>query len=212
MKKFKKIILLVLLIDVSLILLHLFFSQNNYFFNLDIERNLPAVYSGLKLISIGVLALFIYFKLIKKFWPWLFLGLMFIGGGLDEILEIHETVGNYFARQGLTDLDWYSNQVFYWTLVFSPLIIGAVVFLIYFIKHFLFQENKTRWFFIIGLVCFIFVFFLEVAGGFLTHLTELYQKIIVFEEIFEIFGATMFLIGTLGCLENFQSEKLFLKK
>ena len=207
-QKYKRIILLVLLIDVLLILLHLVFGQNYHFFNLDMERNLPAVYSGLKLIFVGSLALFIYLKSGKKLWPWLLLGIMLVGGGFDEILEIHETVGNYFARQGLADLGWYSNQVFYWTLVFLPLIILATVFLIYFIKYFLIQNGSVRYFFTIGLICFIFVFILEVAGGFLTHLPNLYQKIIVFEEGFEIFGATMFLIGTLGYLENFQSEKL----
>ena len=205
MEKFKKIILLVLLIDALLILLHLFFGQNNYFFNLDMERNLPAVYSGLKLFSIGLLGLYVYWKTNKKIWPWLFFGIMLVLGGIDEVFEIHEFLGNYFAQQGLANLNWYDNPVFYWTLVFSPLIITAIVFLIYFIKHFLSQKNKTRQFFIIGLVFFIFVFFLEIIGGFLTDFTELYQVIIVFEESFEIFGATMFLIGTLNYLENYKN-------
>jgi len=50
---------------------------------------------------------------------------------------------------------------------------------------------------LIGLSCFVMVVIMEVIGGFMTHKHEIYQILIVLEEAFEIFGASMFLIGVL---------------
>jgi len=140
-----KLIKIVLIIDLSLILLHIFLGQNNDFFNLDLERNLPTFYSGLKLILIGFLALFFYLKTKRKIW--LVFSSIFVFIGFDEMLEIHERLGNYAALQGVSNLEWYSNPVFYWTLILSPFIISAVFFFLYFIKRFLDQNHETRKFF-----------------------------------------------------------------
>jgi hypothetical protein len=191
--KNKRIITLVLSLDALLISLHLIFSKNYSFFNLDMEYNLPSAYSSVKLIIIGILSFLIFFKTKRKIW--LIFSSIFVFLGFDEFFEIHERVGNYLAQQGLNQLEWYSNPVFYWTLAFLPLIILVSLFIAYFIIKFL---KKNRSFFTVGFLCFLMVIVLEVIGGFITDKEGLYQTIVVFEESFEIFGATMFLVGVLN--------------
>jgi hypothetical protein len=190
--KNRRIITAVVLMDVFLIILHLVFSKNYSFFNLDMECNLPSIYSSFKLIAIGILSSMIFLKTKRKIW--LIFGSIFIFLGFDEFFEIHERVGNYLAQQGLNQLEWYSNSVFYWTLAFLPLIVLASAFIAYFIIKFL---KKNQSFFTVGFLCFLTVIVLEVIGGFMADKGSLYQMIIVFEESFEIFGATMFLAGVL---------------
>lgn len=197
-KKYKKIILAVLIIDILIIILHLIWGRQSVFFDLDSERNLPTVYSGLKLIAVGALSFIVYFIISdKKSWLWYILGLMFVYAGLDEMLELHERAADYVAQQELINLGWYDNQVFYWPLIFAPLIIGFLIFLVYFIKYFFPRAAVSRNLFIGGLVCFVAVIFFEVTGGFLTHLPDVYFAMITLEESFEFFAVTMFLSGIL---------------
>ena len=206
-KKYKKIILLVLIIDVLIILFHLAWGRQSVFFDLDSERNLPTVYSGIKLIAVGALGFFIYsLKSDKKSWLWFLFGLMFVYAGFDEMLELHERTANYIAGWGLAELGWYSNPVFYWTLIFFPLIIGFLIFLVYFIKYFLSQTPVIRNFFIAGGLFFVAVIFLEVAGGFLTHRPDVYFVMVTLEESFEIFSVTMFLSGTLYYINKIKTQ------
>lgn len=199
MEKYKKIILPIFLADALLIFSHFLWGKESAFFNLDAEGNLPAIYSGLKLLVIGCLAFLIYrASIAEKSWMWLVFGGLFAYLGLDEIFELHEKLADYFARYGLTSLDWYTNHVFYWTLIFLPLIIFAIGFLIYFIRYFWTHIGRpARNFFVFGLFFFTVVIALEIAGGLLSDTSAGYWLMSA-EEASEIFGATLFLAGVLA--------------
>jgi hypothetical protein len=205
--KTQKILFLVILLDLILILLHLIWGRGISFVNLDLEYNLPTFYSGFKLVLIGSLAFLGYLKndLIDRAHYWLVLGAIFIYLGVDEVLELHERIAHYISNQFLSELGWYDNEVFYWTIIFTPLIILAVVFLITFYQKILASNSRSRKYFLFGLILFVLVIISEIVGGIFTN-TNLGYHIMTLEESFEIFGTTFFLGAILRYLESMNSK------
>jgi hypothetical protein len=64
--KIPKSLLFLLVLDLTIIVLHLFWGREIGFFNLDMEYNLPAYYSGLKLLIIGIISTVIYISKLNK--------------------------------------------------------------------------------------------------------------------------------------------------
>jgi hypothetical protein len=110
----------------------------------------------------------------------------------DEVFEIHEKITDFISKEHLVDLGWYDNPVFYWTLIFIPLIILAILFLINFIKEI--KDSLVSEYFLLGLIFFVLVIIFEIIGGFLSQ-TNFGYTIMTFEEIFELLGASFFLIA-----------------
>lgn len=202
----------IILIDLILIFLHLIWGRNVSFVNLDLEYNLPAFYSGFKLVIIGSLALSTYFiltfskQLISQAWYWLVLGGMFIYLGVDEVLGLHERVAHFLSTEFLSELGWYDNEVFYWTAIFIPLIILAVVFLIYFYQKVLLVNSRSKKYFLIGLSLFALVIVLEVVGGIFSD-SSLGYHIMTIEETSEIIGTSFFLGAVLSYFYGIKSKE-----
>jgi hypothetical protein len=117
---------------------------------------------------------------------------LFIYLAFDEVFEIHEKITDFISKEHLVDLGWYDNPVFYWTLIFIPLIILAILFLINFIKEI--KDSLVSEYFLLGLIFFVLVIIFEIIGGFLSQ-TNFGYTIMTFEEIFELLGASFFLIA-----------------
>lgn len=203
----------VLILDGLLVAAHLLLGQRVPFLNLDLENNLPALYSGLKLIMVGILAFVVYGSSFptqvnvvrRKKWPWLVFGTMFIYLAMDEMFQLHENIADVLAPLGPAALGWYDNQVFYWTLIFLPFIVLGVSFLAYFIKI-LPRSGSTRGFLVAGLACFIGVIVAEVVGGFLGSPSVGYF-VMTIEESLEFVGATLFLGGVLNVVARLDGER-----
>ncbi len=208
LQKNRKIIISILILDVVIVLLHILFGKMSDFYNLDKEYNLPSFYSALKLISIGIVSLAIFIStknnLVRKKWQeiysWLSFGLLFVYLGFDEFFTIHEKTIDYLKPSLLMNLDWFSNQVFYWVPLFLPLIILALILFFYFIKTILTRLHLARNFFIVGASFFALVILSEFLGGFMEGTVG--YVIMTLEESFEIFGASCFFAGSLAYLEN----------
>lgn len=97
-----QVLILWLLLDILMLMLHLVFGSFSYFFHLDVEHNLPAIYQATKLLTVGYLTLFRLIKIPKlktaKKWLLYPLSLLLIFVGLDELGQIHEHV-EFFVRQ-----------------------------------------------------------------------------------------------------------------
>jgi len=201
LQKIRKFIISVFILDIVIILSHIFLGNGNEFYNLDKEYNLPSAYSALKLISIGIIAIVIFISLQRKkamkkwqeIYSWIVFGSLFVYLGFDEFFTIHEKTIDYLKPSLLVNLDWFENQVFYWVLLFLPFIALALVLFYYFIKTILTKFRFSRNFFIGGAIFFALVIVLEFIGGFSEGVAG--YVLMTFEESFEVFGATCFLIG-----------------
>ena len=208
LRKNKKILVSILILDSVIVLLHILFGKVSDFYNLDKEYNLPSFYSALKLILIGVVS-FVIFSFTKKnlfrkkwqeIYSWVAFGLLFIYLGFDEFFTIHEKTIDYLKPSLLMNLDWFSNSVFYWVPLFLPFIILALILFYYFIKIILIRFHLARNFFIVGASFFALVILSEFVGGFMEGTIGYF--IMTLEESFEIFGASAFLIGSFIYLEQ----------
>ena len=208
LRKNKKILVSILILDSVIVLLHILFGKVSDFYNLDKEYNLPSFYSALKLILIGVVS-FVIFSFTKKnlfrkkwqeIYSWVAFGLLFIYLGFDEFFTIHEKTIDYLKPSLLMNLDWFSNSVFYWVPLFLPFIILALILFYYFIKIILTRFHLARNFFIVGASFFALVILSEFVGGFMEG--TIGYVIMTLEESFEIFGASAFLIGSFIYLEQ----------
>lgn len=100
--------LTLVLIYVSLVLLGMAEHRLMKFFDLDEEANLPAWFSSIQLLAIGMLFLLLYLK--KAFHPSissrfvLFIAMAFIFLSLDEAASVHERVTRI-----LKDVSWFPS-------------------------------------------------------------------------------------------------------
>ncbi len=197
------------LLDVLILFLHFFWGRENVFFNLDNEKNLPTVYSGIKLLLIGLLATILAYKNIstKKF-LWFLFAFIFVYLSFDEVFELHEKTMDFLRDGGYLILNWYDNHVFYWTLIFLPLIFGTVVFFLVFIRKLKEEILSSKKYLIIGFCLFLGVIVLETVGGILYGKTSWYFVLITVEESFEIFGATIILLALIDLLFKKELPKI----
>jgi len=128
-------------IDLLLVVLHIRFGQVNGFFNLDWERNLPALYQSFKLLLAG--AVFIAHAVLvyaahtreKRNTVMLFsLGALLLLLGLDEAAEIHESLPLYFGQlfpalqttvAGWAQAAGYQSSIW----IIYAIIVGMIIFL-----------------------------------------------------------------------------------
>ena len=207
----KSVIGIIFSLDVLIVILHIVFGKDNAILNLDGENNLPATYSFLKLVVVGIIAFVIFFtngnKCLRK-WSksllWIPFGSLFIYLGFDELFTIHEKTIGYLEPSLLVGLGWFSNHVFYWVPLFLPLIILAIAMFYLLIKNLLEDFSLPRKLFIAGTVSFFMVIVSEFVGGFLEG--GMGYAVMTLEESFEIFGASLFLVGLL--VYRKQAERL----
>lgn len=210
----KKIFYYLLSFDLFLILLHVLWGESIYIFNLDYERTIPAYYSGLKLIGVSVLA-FLTFSLIKMKGGgirdrviWFLLGSFFVILAFDEISELHENLGNYFLKLS-NNFNIFQQDSFMWLIFLSPIILGVLFLLFYFL--FLIRKQKAFIYVLLGIISFFLVLVFEFLGGMIIKSHEnWYQIIIVIEEALEKIGATLFFVALLDIFKKdfFERYKL----
>lgn len=175
-------------------------------FNLDVEKNIPSVYSALLLVLSGFLLILITIKtrkLKKKFAAhWFFLGIVFIFLAADEFFVIHEEWMNPI-RENLN-----TSGLLYFAWIIPYTIFIAVLFLVYlkFLKN-LPKDICVR--FIISGALYIFggIIVESFGGRYIESCSwqkdDIYFAIITLEEMFEIIGVSLFLYTLLIYIQKY---------
>jgi hypothetical protein len=198
----QKTIIAVFLFDALLILLHLFFGAANDLINLDKEGNIPTYYAGAKLLAVGILILLLIYRQPERTgWAWLPLGIMFVYLAADEMLELHERLTFALYPAIFAGLAWFSNHVFYWVILFLPLIILAVAYIYFLIRYFSQIPPRTKTLYFAGLGLYVAVIALEFIGGLFTDAPIGYH-LMTLEESAEFLGTTCFLWGTIDIISQ----------
>lgn len=201
----------VLIADVVVVLLHLAFGQDNHFFNLDWEQNLPTVYQTFKLfLTAGltlthIIAITYLYKHVSRLelviWA-MFMGLFFMLA-IDEVGQIHESLGGtlaqFFPQQvenytelshdaGFRSSDW---LLFYW-----PIFLVGATFLLGVAAYFWKRYRLLTLLVPLGTLLFLMAPVLEFVNTNDTYLASInipYQAAMVIEESAEMLGATVFM-------------------
>jgi hypothetical protein len=215
-KKHQRVFYLLLFIDLLIIALHLLFGREQFFFNLDHERNLPATYQSLKLIIFGLYFLFNinkanFSKKIKSFI--LPISLFFIALGFDELLEIHENIYRIFEFFGwlrpevVVDI---SLEVGYrsslWIIYYLPIVLLYFFWSGYWFQYFQTKFKKSAWTISVTSLLLLIIMITELLGSSGIYSEDIYFQLITIEEIAEILFATMLVGGTLQ-LFSFDKSK-----
>lgn len=202
-------ILAFLSLDILFVILHFAFGQQINYFNIDLEKNLPTLYQGFKLIVVavaigGILILnqIIYrgtrhrLLLLIPYW----LGFIYLA--LDELGEIHENFGGFINQIGgdavtnyrefFASLGFTSAQ---WLLFFLPLMVAAILYLFSLARYFKKQHESKVFIFILAIVCFALVPIIEfwnTSNTSYDYSFDARNKLIALEEYLEMLGASLF--------------------
>lgn len=190
-----------------------FWIHFNMWFNLDMENNLPTLFSFLILIISSLLLFFIFsttkFSGQKNFkFNWLLLSMIFLFLSFDEALSLHEEItgfiGHYFKNRfnGLLRMAWV-----------IPYGILSVIIGFLFLKFFFSLPKKTQqWFFISGALFIFGALISELIEGYAKQhgMFLLLQSIKFLQEICEMSGITLF-IGALISYISPSSRRLIMK-
>ena len=145
-------------IDTALVVLHFFLGLGASLdlFHLDRERNIPAYYSGLQLISIAGLAfLMVLLSFGKERRVWGLFTFIFIALSFDEISELHENVTYYMLKVLSVPLPGlFRSPTHNWLFLFSPVIIAILVFFFRSIRGIHRISKIAQKLFIIGFIIF----------------------------------------------------------
>lgn len=180
-------------------------------FNLNEEKNIPALYSSLILLFCGVI---IYVISLKKKNPrdryyrhWLWLSIIFFYLALDEAISIHEG----FQVRFLLDKDniLYSDS---WVIVFSILVAIFIFTYRRFLQH---LPRETRKMFVISGFIYIFgCMGMEVVGSFTQEFygkaSMVHAMATTIEEFLEMIGIVVFINTLLSyntCLKHKSSKE-----
>jgi hypothetical protein len=193
--------------DALVLVLHLILGNQNHFFHLDFEQNLPTVYQSLKLIIFGgiffVLGLKKSIKLdIKSFILPLSLVLVFLG--LDELLQIHENIYRIFESLDLfhpSKIVEASMKMGYrsslWILYYLPFIVIFVFWSGYWLRYFQSKMKNNTWVLIISSLSLFTVLLTEILSSTGSFSETTYFWLVTLEESAEmLLASTLILIGS----------------
>jgi len=186
LKRIKNIIIALFLVDLLFIVLHLAFGSRLTLLNLEVEKNLPTFYQGLKAVLIGL----VIFK-IPKF---KILGLIISYIGLDEILIIHERTENYFRLLFPKISDKFlciANLVGYksvsWVIILFPIFVGLGI---YFFRLLTTITVKKKNIIVVSILFFLFALITEIINSQSGIPVRIYHHLIALEEGCELLGIT----------------------
>lgn len=194
-------------------------------FNITREDGISNFFSSFQLIAVG-LALFMVYAVSKKIYEnqswiqekgWLILALFFTFMGFDDATKFHERMGTFakkIAGAGGRSVEDLGSSIFdifpsyAWQIVFGPFFFIMGLFILwYLLKNF--KDNTTKLCFIGGLSLYVIAVGLDFIEGMgevpyqgvadaigitarqARHLSKAY------EETFEMFGTTLFLMAFL---------------
>ncbi len=189
----KRCFFLLLTIDTALLILHFIFGLGFSFdlLHLDRERNIPSYYSGLKLISIAALAFSILLLSARKErFLWSAFTIIFIALSFDEISELHENVTYYALKVLSLPLPgFFRSPTHNWLFLFSPFIVGILIFFFRSIRKMRDLSRTTSRLLITAFLFFALALFLEFFGG-IARTPLYFRTLAAIEEYVEMIGAT----------------------
>lgn len=172
-------------------------------FLLDVERNLPTLYSGISLILSSLL---LYFCSSNEFNIWkkinfIFISLFFLFLAADEMFMIHEIFGPIFRKILNPNLFLY----FAWVVPYGILTLLVSIYFYSFIKTF--PKNIFRLIILSGILFVGGELFLEMIGAYIytqnnKELSFSYLLISSLEEIFAMFGIVLFNFSIIKLLSS----------
>lgn len=206
----KKVLVVLLLMDVGVGALHLLLSSHpemGSFFNLTHEENLPTLYSSFQFLLVTGAAVFCY-KVEKmmgsqKAWGWLVVAFCMLGLAIDESLQIHEVlIDQVMSGKAGDNLRHFfgatrETDSLLWTVVFAPVMVLAGTGLIVFYYSRL-QSNRSLFLISFLPLCLLALSagleFMEakVLSAFAESSMIRYQQFSFIEEMAELFSATLF--------------------
>lgn len=203
----KRLLLLLVCFDLSILLLHLLLGKYNHFFHLDFERNLPTYYQSFKLIGFG--SMFFLLGLtksikwsIKSFILPLALFMTFLG--LDELLQIHENIYRIFELfdtfhpskivEASMKMGYRSSL---WILYYLPLIFIFVFWSGYWLRYFQSKMKNNVWILILSSLSLFAVLLAEVLSSTGSFSENTYYWLVTLEETAEmLLASTLILVGS----------------
>lgn len=166
-------------------------------FDFDTEFNAPSLYSSLAILLCAFLLRFIYLDEKKKIDKkeavhWLILSYIFIYLSVDELLSLHEHIGEIF--HSLSGFSGGLNDSRMWIIPYAVLLL---LFLLFFMRFFLKLPFATKVaFFIAGVIYVAGAVGVELFGGqfILAHRRGIlvYNLISIGEELLEMIGIVLF--------------------
>ena len=190
----------------------LFFRKLNF----AEEKNVPSIFSSLLHFGAGLLLLFIIkraFRIEKKTYFWLTLGLLFIFLGLDELLRWHEELN------GMTTDQIEVSGIFYYAWVIPYGILVIVGGLLYLKPLLRLPKRTVRTFILAGVIFLIGAVGFEMAAGWYidTHQVEQTPRSVhrtipifvlyTFEETLEMLGMSLFIFEILRFRRDYTYDK-----
>lgn len=206
LQEHKRVFVGLLIIDVVIVTLHIFFGQEYSFFHLDIEKNLPTTYQSCKLILFGLLFLTMTVRLkvsteMRSFIQPLTVVFLFLG--LDELFQIHENIYRIFEF-----LPWLhpskivtvSMQLGYrsslWILYYLPLIFIFVLWSGYWLRAFQTMLKSNFWIIGLSILSLFVVLLAEIVSSTGVYSEGSYFWLVTFEEMAEmLFVSTLVMVG-----------------
>lgn len=187
-----------------------FFVKTNF----DREKNLPAIFSSINLFAASILLAVIGFtrlkiSTIKTFWFILSVAFLFVG--LDELLRIHEGLGNQISAK--TEV----SGIFYYSWII-PYGIAVLVLGIFVVKPLFKLPAETQKGFIVSAVIFLSgAVGMEMFTGWYVTTNNLENEPILFmpktfvfytiEELLEMIGVTYFIYVLLVFYKKYSIEE-----
>ncbi len=190
-------------LDVLVVYFHLRYGGTIALFNIDKERSFNAIISSTQFLFIGIFASLhtILLYALKSTWrritPWALLGAGCIYFAVDDLFEIHERLGVMLNK--VFSLGGFWGESFNWLIYFAPfLLIGA--YMLYFVARDICKASRMQTLGIgLGLCFFIAALGLEYYEGIIlvtgSQPMKLYHTLLLFEEFFELLGASFILTG-----------------
>ncbi len=175
-----------------------------HWFDLDIEKNIPSLYSSFAILVCSFL-FFIIAQYEKKdfdyeYLYWFFLGLIFLFLSLDEAFQIHESIGditeNYIHSTGFLYFPWVVPYGF-----------AVIIFILIYLKFSLRLPKKTTLLFILsGSLYLTGAIVFDMLGGREAELngydSVTYSTLYTIEEFLEMIAIVVLLYALLLYIER----------
>lgn len=201
-----KLIVSIFFLDVFFIFLHFALGKDNSYFHLDVEQNFPTYFQGFKLLTISATSLtlalllrYIFLKSKKVFVLLLTHFIFFAYLAIDELAQVHENIKNIFQSFNLNAEGFVDqlNSIGYnsteWLIFYIPLLgLGFLLMMVF--AYYLYKiSRKNSYIYVLGILCFILVPFVEYFSIKLPRESTEYGLLIILEESLELFGASFIL-------------------
>ena len=211
-----RVFVFLFILDLLIVLAHIFLGKENHFFHMDFEQNLPTYYQSLKLIGFGCLFLLMGVSkriplLIKSFVIPLALSLTF--WGLDELLQIHENIYRIFELFDLfhpSKIVEASMRMGYrsslWILYYIPVIFIFIFWSGYWLRYLQSKMKSVVWMLALASFCLFMVLLAEIVSSTGTYSESNYFWLITLEEMAEMFFASLLILVGKNMLQADESN------